>query len=1021
MFGHLQVYSAFSFQESTISISQLVAQAKRQNISCLALTDHHQMFGMMAFKHACEKNQIKPIYGLELTINYQGSIAPFILLAKDTPGYFALAKLASQIQLEEKEALDFSLLLPYKDHLFFLLSGEDSIIYRLLLKEMTTQALDYLKAFKKELESHLFICLVDHGLALQKNINKQLIGLAHMCRVPLVCSNAVRYLKKEEATTLEYLHACQKQMVLSGIVHPMTNQAYLKNEAEMHELFDDEIISNTTKLLLACNATIPTDQKHLPVFQCPKNARSDEYLRALCRVGLKKRFKDQTIRPEYIQRLNYELDVIIQMKFADYFLIVYDYVRYAKTNGILVGPGRGSAAGSLVAYVLGITNVDPIRYQLLFERFLNPERVSMPDIDVDFQDDRREEVVNYVIERYGKNHVCQIVSFNTYGPKVAIKDLGKAAGVAPVKLEQVSKMVPTTPKLKKSAYEMYQTSNAFQSAIRKEATLNYVMPSVFIVENLPRNISTHAAGVILSNDKLQDVVPLALGPSKTVVSQYSKDYIEEVGLLKMDFLGLRNLTILAYILKGIETDLKIHIDLNTIPLNDKKTYELIAAGDTFGVFQLESDGMISLLRKMRVSSFEDVVAAIALFRPGPMKNIPTYLARKLKQEPITYVHDDLKDILEPTYGIMIYQEQIMQITTRMAGFTLGKADILRKAISKKENRLMQEMRQEFMAGTMKKGYSQEVAQKVYNDIERFADYGFNRSHSVAYGLLAYQMAYLKVHYPLHFFAALLSHNQSSDHSKLICVQEAKKYGVMILPPSINLSSDRFVVENHNIRYSLLAIKDVGIASYQSIAKEREKHGHFKSYKEFLERMANYHLSTKTYEALIDAGALDEFNAYQPYRKMMKKNLNMVLDAYNQAQITGLSFDMILETVKDDLDENLENEKRALGIYLSSHPVARKRESINRDCMTINKLDKALGKTVGVVLRIERIKTIRDKRGQNMCFLSCFDETGNVDCTLFSDQYERYQRYLKKGNIIYVKAKVNYRDAISLVVNELEAL
>lgn len=1021
MFGHLQIYSAFSFQESTISISQLVAQAKQKHLSCLALTDHHQMFGMMAFKHACEKNEIKPIYGLELTINYQGSSAPFILLAKDTQGYFGLAQLSSKVLLEEKEELDFSSLLPYKEHLFFLLSGEDSIIYRLLLKEMTSQALDCLKALKKELGNHLFICLVDHGLALQKNVNKQLVGLAQMCRVPLVCSNAVRYLKKEEATTLEYLRASQKQLVLSGKAHVATNQAYLKSEEEMRALFDDEIISNTTKLLLACNATIPTDQKHLPAFQCPKNARSDDYLRALCRVGLKKRFKDQTIKEEYIKRLNYELDVIIKMKFADYFLIVYDYVRYAKTNGILVGPGRGSAAGSLVAYVLGITNVDPIRYQLLFERFLNPERVSMPDIDVDFQDDRREEVVNYVIERYGKDHVCQIVSFNTYGPKVAIKDLGKVAGVAPIKLEQVSKMIPTTLKLKKSAYEMYQTSNAFQSTVRKEMALNYVMPSVFIVENLPRNISTHAAGVILSNDRLQEVVPLALGPSKTVVTQYSKDYIEEVGLLKMDFLGLRNLTILAYIIKGIETELKIHIDLNKIPLEEKKVYELIAAGDTFGVFQLESDGMISLLRKMKVSSFEDVVAAIALFRPGPMKNIPTYLARKLHQEPITYIHDDLKNILEPTYGVMIYQEQIMQITTKMAGFTLGKADILRKAISKKETRLMQEMRQEFMSGAIKKGYSQEVAQKVYNDIERFADYGFNRSHSVAYGLLAYQMAYLKVHYPLHFFAALLSHNQSSDHSKLVCVQEAKKYGVMVLPPSINLSCDRFVVENHNIRYSLLAIKDVGIASYQSIAKERGKNGPFKSYKEFLERMANYHLSIKTYEALIDAGALDEFNAYQPYRKMMKKNLTTVLDAYNQAQMTGLSFDMILETVKDDPDENLENEKRALGIYLSSHPVARKRESTYKHCIPINQLDKALGKVAEVVMRIERIKTIRDKRGQNMCFLTGFDETGNVDCTLFSDQYERYQRYLKKGNIIYVKAKVTYRDTLSLIINDLEAL
>jgi len=1018
MFGHLQIYSSYSFQNSTIRIPSLVKQAKQLGLQALALCDHHVMYGALEFKEACEKEGIKPIYGLELTVVLNDYEFPIVLLAKNTQGYYGLVKLSSKICTSDNELLDFYDLMPYKNDLFFMLSGSQNIIYRLLMKEMQKEALHVFKFLKQQLGNQLLLCLQNYNIALQQQINEQMTGLAKMLMVNIVCSNEVKYLFSSEALTLEYLQASSQGKVIEGKVNLVHQEAYLKSEQQMRELFSDEIIDQTRKIVLACQANIQIGGLHLPSYPVPNNKKSTDYLIALCQVGLRKRFNGKKIPSEYIARLKEELKIIIDMNFADYFLIVYDYVRFAKTSNILVGPGRGSAAGSLVAYVLGITNIDPIQYDLIFERFLNPERVSMPDIDVDFQDDRREEVVNYVIDKYGKDHVCQIVTFNTYGPKVAIKDLGKAAGLPLVRLEMMTKLIPTMGKYKKSAYEMFQESNQFQSLVRKDPVMNQLMPSVFVVENLPRNISTHAAGVVLSKESLDDIVPVTLGPSNTLISQYSKDYIETVGLLKMDFLGLKNLTILSYILKGIEQNHGICLELNQIPLDDKKTYHMIAEGDTFGIFQLESDGMISLLRKIKVQEFEDIIAAIALYRPGPMENIPTYLKRKHKQEPITYLHPDLKEILEPTYGILIYQEQIMKVAQKMAGFTMAKADILRKAVSKKGSSLMAEMRESFIQGAIEKGYSNEVATEVYNHIEKFANYGFNRSHSVAYALVAYQLAYLKAHYPLEFFAALLSHNQSSDHSKLMCMQETRKYNVHILKPSVNISIDRFAVEDDNIRYSLLAIKEVGIAAYQSILQERTKNGLFKSYNDFVKRMTLHKLTTKTMEALIDAGALDEFKLP---RKMMKINLEMVKEASMQTLSTALEFDLVLQIASDSKLELLENEKRVLGIYLTTHPVALYRGKIKAQTIQVGYYMDYVSQNVVSVLCIERIKTIRDKNGNNMAFLTCYDETGQIECVLFSDKYSRYQSLLKKGNMMLIEGKVSFKDRISLTIQQMKTL
>ncbi len=916
MLGHLQVYSAYSFQNSTILIEDLCKKASDLHYEALALTDKDNMFGVMEFTRSCQKYGIKPIYGLEASVEIDHEIYPLLLLAKDTIGYFNLVKITSIISLSDNKAITLENLSLYQEHLFVLSACKEGIIERLLLKELESEVLKYLRLFKNSFK-FFYVCLQNHGLAMQKKINERLSALALLENIPVCVSNEVRYLESKDAYTLELLQAFTKGVTLDINHELITDQLYLKSSYEMESSFDKKYIENTNYIVTMCNVTIPTHQMHLPKYPIPKNGNTSEYLCQLCIVGLKKRFKGENVDPKYLKRLKKELDVITKMGFDDYFLIVFDYVRYAKVNKILVGPGRGSAAGSLVAYVLGITNVDPLKYDLLFERFLNEERISLPDIDIDFQDDRRDEIVEYVTNKYGQEHVAQIVTFSTYGPKVAIKDLGKVLGVPLPKLELLAKNIPTSYKNRKSAKEVFETSYNFQSMVNKDPALRKIMPAVFMVEKLPRNISTHAAGVVLSSEPLDQIVPLVRGPNEGIITQYSKDYIEEVGLLKMDFLGLKNLTIIDYIIKDIEKNYQIKININEIDLHNKKTYQMISRGDTFGIFQLESPGMKNLLIKMQCDCLDDVIAAIALFRPGAMANIPSYIARKKGQEAITYPLECLKPILESTYGIIIYQEQVMQVARKVAGFSLAKADILRKAMSKKTASLMASMKTDFTNGGIANGFSEEETVKIFNLIEKFANYGFNKSHSVAYGYVAYWLAYLKANYPLEFFSALLSNEQGSDSSKINCIQEGKKYGVKLLPPSINYSIDRFKVEDGNIRFSLLAIKNVGYAGYKAIIEERKK-GLFKDIFDFISRMETSKLNSKMIDSLIMAGAFDEFKLN---RSTIKENLHKIIEYAKLKNSIGIEEPPILTIVKDNRIKVLEEEKLVLGVYLSMHPIA----------------------------------------------------------------------------------------------------
>lgn len=1010
MLGHLQVYSAYSFQNSTILIEDLCKKASDLHYEALALTDKDNMFGAMEFTKCCAKYGIKPIYGLEASVEIDHEIYPLILLAKDTSGYFSLVKITSDISLSDNKAIKFDDLVKHQEHLFVLSGCKEGIIERLILKELDSEALKYLKLFKNSFDN-FYVCLQNHNLAMQHKVNERLIALTLLENIPICVSNEVRYLESKEAYTLELLQAFSKGQTLDINHEPVTDQLYLKSSYEMESIFDKKYIENTDYIINLCNASIPLHHMHLPKYPVPKNGNASDYLKQLCSVGLKKRFKNQKINPVYLQRLKKELDVITKMGFDDYFLIVFDYVRYAKVNKILVGPGRGSAAGSLVAYVLGITNIDPLKYNLVFERFLNEERVSMPDIDIDFQDDRRDEIVEYVTNKYGQEHVGQIVTFSTYGPKVAIKDLGKVLKIALPRLELLAKNIPTGPKNRKSAKEVYETSYNFQSMVNRDLALRRIMPSVFIVEKLPRNISTHAAGVVLSNDRLNQVVPLTRGPNNGIVTQYSKDYIEDVGLLKMDFLGLKNLTIIDYILKDIEKNDGRKININEIELNDKKTFQLISRGDTFGIFQLESPGMKNLLIKMQCNCLDDLIAAIALFRPGPMANIPAYIARKKGEEPVTYPLDCLKPILSSTYGIIIYQEQIMQVAQRVAGFSLAKADILRKAMSDKIVSLMASMKTEFINGGIANGFSESEAIGIFELIEKFANYGFNKAHSVAYGYVAYWLAYLKANYPLEFFSALLSNEQSSDSNKINCIQEGKKYGVKILPPSINYSTDRFKVEDGNIRYSLLAIKNVGYAGYQAIVQEREK-GLFKDVFDFISRMESSKLNSKMIDSLIMAGAFDEFELN---RSTIKYNLSHIMEYAQLKNMIGIDEPPILTIVKDNRMKVLEEEKLVLGVYLSMHPIALIKQNLNLKIISVSELHNNIDKYVTIVMAISRVKAIVDKKGQEMCFVDGYDETGEIDGVVFANNYQTLKNVLVRGDICLIEGQVKFRDKLSLVI------
>jgi len=1015
-FVHLQVKSAYSLLKSAASIHKLVERAKLEGFSALALTDENVMYGAIQFYKLCTKHNIKPIIGLTASINIRDEVYSFILLAKNENGYKNLLKLSSFLQTKYKKGIPISLLKTYISNLIVVSPCQNGLIEKLLLNDKKEEAYKVAKYFNEMVEKDSFYLSIQrHGLKHEQIINEQIIQLSKDLSIPIVATNNVLYVEKEDSFAYHCLLAIQSGTQLDEDDIDEISSYYLKSENEMLDLFHDypEAIHNTKKIADQCELHLELGKTHLPNFPVPDGIDKDQYFEQLCYSGLKNRIQNPS--DEYYNRLVYEIDVIQKMKFSDYFLIVWDFMKYAHENGIVTGPGRGSAAGSLVAYVLNITDVDPIKYNLLFERFLNPERITMPDIDIDFPDTRRDEIIAYVAKRYGKGHVAQIITFGTLAAKAAIRDIAKVLGASQKEADTLSKLIPSKPGI--TLKEAYEESALLREKISQSKLAKKIFETATKVEGLPRHTSTHAAGVVISDKPLTDVIPIQEGHDDIYLTQFSMDYLEDVGLLKMDFLGLRNLSLIENIKELIFKNEGKKISFDQIGYEDSLTFDLLSRGETTGVFQLESEGMRHVLKRLKPSFLEDIVAVNALYRPGPMENIPIFIDRKHGRIPVQYPHSDLKEILQNTYGVIVYQEQIMEIAAKMAGFTLGEADILRRAVGKKIKEILDQMRERFVDGCLKKGYEKEVANHIYDLIVKFANYGFNRSHAVAYSMIAFQLAYLKAHYPLYFMAALLTSVSGNENKIAQYIRECKQIGITLLPPSIHKSGYTFLVEKGAIRYSLSSIKNVGVSAIKEIFKERKKRP-FADLFDFCVRVSSKAVNRRTVEALIFSGAMDEFGEDRAtllasidvaldHAELLKPEDGDQIDFFDDEELNIKPKYIQVEPVK--IEEKLQFEKEALGFYLSSHPVDQYENLFKaegaiqiEDCLQLNQ------EKVKIGAYLTSLKTIRTKKGETMAFASISDSSGEMEAVIFPNYYKKYMDKLNSEKIILFSGKVEKR-------------
>lgn len=1006
---HLHVRSAYTLLQSTLTIPKIIACTKQHGYQSVALTDKNVMHGAMAFYHACIKENIKPIFGMEVEAAYDNDSLGFILLAKNDQGYVDLMKLSTLLNTgEHAKQVSFEELCLYTKDCVVLTNGNQNIMETYLVKE-EIGLLSKLLQLCTQSFTDFYVSIARNDSGLLKSKNPRLKSLCKEMKIRTVALSRIYFQDEAEEESYKTLCAIHQQVSVDDRMLNFSPKRYYRSQAEMAQLYDEEDLLASEEIAAKCNVKMQFPKAILPKFKNKYGVSSEEFLRNLCHKGLAKRMHFQAIPKVYQQRLEYELDVIINMHYADYFLIVWDFIRFAKSQNIYIGPGRGSAAGSLVSYCLGITHVDPLQYNLLFERFLNPERVSMPDIDTDFPDNRRDEVIEYVKGLYGSHRASHIITFNTLAAKQVLRDVGRAMNISLREIDSLCKMVPSMPKV--TLDYTYENSARFKQKINSSQLYRKLFAISKQLEGLPRHASLHAAGIVLSNDAISSVCPLIDVDAGISATQFTMDYMEELGLIKMDFLGLRNLTIIDEVVNLINRDHENKLDIMHIPLNDKKTFALIQAVDTVGVFQLESEGMKNLLRKMKPTCFEDIVATVALFRPGPMENIPEYLERRANPQKVDYIHPLLKPILENTYGIMIYQEQIMQVAQVMAGFSLGKADNLRKAISKKKGEELARLKNDFIQGAKQKGFEEQLAIHVYELIMKFANYGFNRSHSVAYGMIAYQMAYLKANAPLYFFVSLLNSMIGSESKTSEYIFEAKKRGISILLPSVNFSGNGYRIEKRSLRFPLNGIKGIGNAVCSQILKERNSHGKFRDYFDFVARMSAIHIGKKTMEILIYAGALDEFNIN---RSSMIATLE---DALRYGELVKIedadqilfAFELVSKpaiiSVKEHRSMLVEKEKECLGFYLSSHPIELLRKRMNAQLAPLITL-KAQRGYVRFLCMIERVKQHRTKNGALMAFAVSADETSKIDLVCMPNIYEIYHEKLVRGKYFYIEGVID---------------
>ncbi|WP_249870884.1 DNA polymerase III subunit alpha [Oceanobacillus saliphilus] len=1018
-YTHLQVKSGYSLMNSTATIPKLVERAHELKFDALALTDIEVLYGVIPFYRACKNYSIKPIIGMTVYVRdvEEEEGIPCVLLAKNNTGYHGLVKISTAIQLHGKNGILREELSEYSDQLICIYPTNDGKVEQALRDGQDGELTTYFKAWQSLFsDGDFYLGIQDRGLEEDRKHTQVLKSFHEKTGLPAAVINDVIYLKENDEIAYDCLQAMKNgnQWTMQR-TNPKLKNRYLRSEAEMMETFNHwpEAVDMTEAIKNKCDVTFDFEQRLIPSFPVPEGIRAADYLSAKCWENVEKKYSVVTEKVK--ERLSYELHVIQTMNFSDYFLIVADFINYAKSNQILVGPGRGSSAGSIVAYVLGITEVDPLEYNLLFERFLNPERQTMPDIDVDFSDARRDEVIEYVRNKYGVEHVAQIITFGTFAARSLIRELIKAMDIDQQDANFILKNIPLQSK--NSIPEIVRESEELNKYVKSSPKLKALFAVAVKLEGLPRHISTHAAGVIISEKPLIEHVPLTVGATDTYLTQFPMNDLEAIGLLKMDFLGLRNLTLLEKVIKSITYTSDKQLTLEKIPDDDEKTFKILRSGQTNGVFQLESQGMKQVLNRLKPTAFEDIVAVNALFRPGPMDFIPVYIARKHGKEQVTYPHRDLQPILEKTFGVLVYQEQIMQIAHKIAGFTLGEADILRRAVSKKKQDVMDTQRKAFIDGCLNNGYSLEVAEEVFSWIVKFSNYGFPRSHAVAYSKISYQLAYLKAHYPANFFAELLSATRNQQEKLNAYIQELRAMDIDIMPPTINRSYGKYTVEGTSIRMGLSSIKGIGNQSIAEIIRAR-KDGPFKNLFDFCLRVSPKLVNRATLENLIIAGTFDETHA----------NRASLLASIDQAMEQGELFSEFsgqpslfqnkieLEADYIDMDDfsqvrKLADEKELLGIYISSHPLKDYRKRLRASGhIALKYAEKLVGKrNVKSTVIIQSIKTIRTKRGDRMAFLTLGDENSEIDGVVFPDLFRDVSRFLEEEMIISISGKVESRN------------
>ena len=997
-FIHLQVQSAYSLLNSSIRLEDYINLATSNQLKSLALVEDGTIHSAIKFYKACKKVGIKPIIGINLVIDVDGMKDEWILIAKTNQGYERLLKLASIAALNNG-SVDINEVISDSSNLIIITNGERGVLISKIEQHHANQLNEYYQQYLSRLpQFYIGLLRVNHRTY---EISRQLIQWAREMNLKTVALNDVHYLRKDDAKTLTFLRAIKENQSVSQM-EIQDVERYFKSEDEMRQLFADceESVQVTEEIVQSCTIELSLNQQLLPKFPTPDGVSSDTYLEALCHKGLAKRYGSE-LSVLHKNRLNYELSVIKKMGFSDYFLIVWDFIKYAKMNQIFVGPGRGSAAGSIVSYVLGITNVDPIKYQLLFERFLNPERITMPDIDIDFQDNRRDEVIQYVQNKYGIRCVVQIATFGTFQSRSAWRDLARIHDVETQLINKVATYIYSGMTLK----EIYEKNHELREFFSSYPKLENIYQEAMKIEGLPRHTSIHAAGVIISDHDLTDYTAIMEGPTGIYVSQYEAEDLESIGLLKMDFLGLKNLSMLQQIITLIQTKSDPTFNLGRIDFNDDLTYQMITNGQTTGIFQLESEGMRQVLKKVRPSNLEDIIACNALFRPGPMESIPLFAARKHQEQPIDCYHPSLENILQNTYGIIVYQEQIMQIASVVSGYTLGEADVLRRAVSKKKKDVLEEEEVKFVSKAIERGYTPEIANQLYALILKFANYGFNRSHAVAYSMIAYQMAYLKAHYPAYFMSVALSNVIGSERHTADYIKEAKQLGLTILPPSVNKSGLTYQIEEQSIRFSLLSIKHIGLNLARQLIEERQNE-RFKSVYDFVIRTKRF-MNQRAYEGLIDVGALDEFG-YN--RATLHHNLEAILDfSKYDGGLFETDFEIQVMTKELSQIERMKREKELLGFYLNSHPIHLMSKPAKENgwyCPSdIVHLTLSQATFVGFV---EKFREIRDRKGNLMGFMEITDEHMSLSVTIFSDVYKSEYRSLL-GKVIAVNGRISIRN------------